>query len=136
MRAQLYKVNPRCNRCKLRMPIRGLTVDHIKPIWMGGGGSRDGNLQLLCRKCHAKKNLIEARVRNELGLDIDPLYGIRFPERAAILIAGGKKVSKTWRGEGKRSEEKPWRLSSWHSEARGRYRLYRRLVRLLTRAAS
>jgi len=41
---------------------QNLIVDHVVPLWKGGGNN-DENLQLLCQPCHLKKNATEARER-------------------------------------------------------------------------
>ena len=41
----------------------GDKVDHIKPLWAGGHGLWNGNLQVLCDKCHKRKTKWEAGQR-------------------------------------------------------------------------
>lgn len=40
-------------------------IDHIKPVWSGGGMVGLAGLQTLCLGCHADKTAIEARERAE-----------------------------------------------------------------------
>ena len=44
----------RYNGCRLKLPMRNLTVDHIRPF-SRGGGERLTNLQLLCSSCNSMK---------------------------------------------------------------------------------
>ena len=44
----------KCNGCGQRLPVRNLTVDHIKPF-SKGGTERLTNLQLLCGSCNSMK---------------------------------------------------------------------------------
>jgi len=50
-RAALARANYRCERCGA---TTGLQVDHIQPVC--DGGVELGNLQILCRSCHAHKH--------------------------------------------------------------------------------
>jgi 5-methylcytosine-specific restriction protein A len=45
----------KCEACKSTLS-HVFEVDHIKPLFLGGGNSSD-NLQALCRECHGKKTL-------------------------------------------------------------------------------
>jgi 5-methylcytosine-specific restriction endonuclease McrA len=45
--------------CGANLNIKKLTLDHIIPISAGGPVSDIGNMQLLCRRCHAKKTEME-----------------------------------------------------------------------------
>ena len=44
----------KCNGCEQKLPMRNLTVDHIKPFSQGGT-ERLTNLQLLCNSCNSIK---------------------------------------------------------------------------------
>ena len=44
----------RCKRCRRRLPLDILEVDHIRPL-AKGGGFNPANLQLLCPPCNKKK---------------------------------------------------------------------------------
>ena len=44
----------RCGGCMTKLPLRNLTVDHIKPLEKGGS-DRPSNLQLLCGTCNSMK---------------------------------------------------------------------------------
>ena len=44
----------KCNGCGVKLPVRSLTVDHIKPFSQGGT-ERLTNLQLLCNSCNSMK---------------------------------------------------------------------------------
>ena len=44
----------RCAGCNVAMPMRNLTVDHIRPF-SGGGSDKPSNLQLLCNSCNSTK---------------------------------------------------------------------------------
>jgi CRISPR/Cas system Type II protein with McrA/HNH and RuvC-like nuclease domain len=44
----------KCNGCGAKLPIRLLTVDHIKPF-SKGGTEKPSNLQLLCNSCNSTK---------------------------------------------------------------------------------
>jgi 5-methylcytosine-specific restriction endonuclease McrA len=48
-----------CRKCGKEMRIKGLTVDHIHSIYLGGPVTDIRNLQLLCRKCHNRKTFSE-----------------------------------------------------------------------------
>lgn len=43
-----------CFGCKRRFEVRNLSVDHIKPVQLGGE-TELGNLQLLCQSCNSTK---------------------------------------------------------------------------------
>ena len=43
-----------CGGCMTKLPLRNLTVDHIKPLEKGGS-DRPSNLQLLCGTCNSMK---------------------------------------------------------------------------------
>ena len=43
-----------CGGCMTKLPLRNLTVDHIKPLEKGGS-DRPSNLQLLCGACNSMK---------------------------------------------------------------------------------
>lgn len=45
----------RCNACKSVLS-HVFEVDHIKPLYLGGGNT-DPNLQALCRECHGQKTV-------------------------------------------------------------------------------
>ncbi len=44
----------KCNGCKVKFPMRNMTVDHIKPF-SKGGSDKPSNLQLLCGACNSTK---------------------------------------------------------------------------------
>mgnify|MGYP003876788429 CR=1 FL=1 len=44
-----------CVRCNLAGPSRTMALDHIKPLAAGGERLAEGNVQWLCRGCHAVK---------------------------------------------------------------------------------
>ena len=44
----------RCNGCKVKLPMKVLQVDHIRPF-SKGGTDKPSNLQLLCGPCNASK---------------------------------------------------------------------------------
>ena len=44
----------KCNGCGHKLPMRNLTVDHIKPF-SKGGSDKPSNLQLLCNSCNSMK---------------------------------------------------------------------------------
>ena len=44
----------KCNGCGAKLPMRNLTVDHIRPF-SRGGTERLTNLQLLCGSCNSMK---------------------------------------------------------------------------------
>ena len=46
--------NGKCNGCGAKLPLRNLTVDHIR-AFSRGGGERLTNLQLLCGSCNSMK---------------------------------------------------------------------------------
>jgi len=44
-----------CMRCNVAGPSRTMQLDHIKPLAAGGERLAEGNVQWLCRQCHADK---------------------------------------------------------------------------------
>ena len=51
----LYKQQSgKCNGCESKLPMRNMTVDHIKPF-SKGGSDKPSNLQLLCGSCNSMK---------------------------------------------------------------------------------
>lgn len=46
--------NGKCGICSKRQPIKGMHVDHIKPL-SKGGSNWPKNLQLLCERCNKRK---------------------------------------------------------------------------------
>lgn len=74
-RRYLAKTATRCAECDMRLPIRNgkpvFDMDHIiaRADWFKRYGTYDGvndpgNLQALCRECHAAKTAAENRRRN------------------------------------------------------------------------
>ena len=58
--------NGKCNGCGIKLPVRNLTVDHIRPF-SRGGGERLTNLQLLCSSCNSMKgNGTQAQLKKRL----------------------------------------------------------------------
>ena len=54
-KSTLYAVQKKnCAGCRLKLPLRNMTIDHIEPKARGGGDCID-NLQLLCGACNSKK---------------------------------------------------------------------------------
>jgi 5-methylcytosine-specific restriction endonuclease McrA len=53
LRAHLLNGSTPCEVCGT---FRDLTVDHIKPVWAGGGNS-PSNLRVLCRSCNSRKGV-------------------------------------------------------------------------------
>ena len=52
--------------CKEKLPVRNLTVDHIKPLDKGGT-DKPSNLQLLCNSCNSTKgNRTQAYLQKRL----------------------------------------------------------------------
>lgn len=52
MRLRIWERDGRaCVRCKERVRLRAMHVDHIIPLYRGGTNA-DGNLRTLCRRCH------------------------------------------------------------------------------------
>ncbi|MEU5921831.1 HNH endonuclease signature motif containing protein [Streptomyces sp. NPDC047141] len=47
-----------CDWCRDDFPASGVDVDHVRPLSMGGA-NMDGNVQVLCRGCHALKTSTE-----------------------------------------------------------------------------
>ncbi|MFD9629779.1 HNH endonuclease [Streptomyces violascens] len=47
-----------CDWCLGDFPADGVDVDHVQPLAMGGTDT-DGNVQVLCRGCHALKTRTE-----------------------------------------------------------------------------
>ena len=59
--------NGKCNGCGLKLPVRNLTVDHIRPF-SKGGTERLTNLQLLCGSCNSMKgDGTQAELRRRLA---------------------------------------------------------------------
>ena len=55
-----------CAGCKEKLPVRNLTVDHIKPLDKGGS-DKPSNLQLLCNSCNSiKGNRTQAYLQKRL----------------------------------------------------------------------
>ena len=71
----------KCNGCGAKLPIRLLTVDHIKPF-SKGGTDKPSNLQLLCSSCNSTKgDGTQAQLMKRLA--------------AKGVIKGGATVAKT-----------------------------------------
>lgn len=47
-----------CDWCLADFPADGVDVDHVRPLSLGGEDV-DGNVQVLCRGCHALKTATE-----------------------------------------------------------------------------
>lgn len=47
-----------CDWCRDDFPASGVDVDHVRPLSLGGA-DMDGNVQVLCRGCHALKTSTE-----------------------------------------------------------------------------
>lgn len=48
-------------KCRYCETTENLTIDHVFPVFRGGG-STQGNLQLLCRKCNSTKGMIDRNI--------------------------------------------------------------------------
>lgn len=61
LRAAVLKREPLCRICRADgVAVIAVTVDHIKPKHQGGTDD-EGNLQPLCKPCHAAKTAREGR---------------------------------------------------------------------------
>ncbi|WP_326811566.1 HNH endonuclease signature motif containing protein [Streptomyces scopuliridis] len=47
-----------CDWCLNDFPASGVDVDHVRPLSLGGEDV-DGNVQVLCRRCHGLKTRTE-----------------------------------------------------------------------------
>ena len=54
-RSILKEQGDRCNLCPARVHVDECDTDHIIE-WRNGGRSVRSNLQVLCKRCHKKKN--------------------------------------------------------------------------------
>ncbi len=62
-RERILTERPLCVHCEAQGRVSEATeVDHIVPLWKGGG-EHDGNMQPLCHACHAAKTAAEAAER-------------------------------------------------------------------------
>jgi hypothetical protein len=52
----------RCGICKVKVPLRGTTMDHALQLWMSGE-EKDENLRPLCPKCDKPKTAKDASDR-------------------------------------------------------------------------
>ncbi len=63
-RERILSAQPLCVQCEQHDRVALATeVDHVVPLWKGGG-DHDSNLQPLCRACHAAKSALEAVERS------------------------------------------------------------------------
>lgn len=63
LRLELWVQNPLCKSClKLTQYPYGFHIDHIVPLWQGGGENA-ANRQLLCVNCHDLKTIAEGKER-------------------------------------------------------------------------
>lgn len=61
LRAKVLKREPLCRMCRAAgRAVIATTVDHITPKQLGGSDD-EGNLQPLCKACHAVKTAKEGR---------------------------------------------------------------------------
>lgn len=71
--------DPYCELCELRGElVDAAEVDHIRRIEDGGQRYAWGNLQSLCKSCHAKKSASE---RGEKGYSDDELVPNQFYQK-------------------------------------------------------
>ena len=47
-----------CKVCK-NLLDETFEIDHIRPLWKGGQGTDEKNLQALCKRCHVMKSAME-----------------------------------------------------------------------------
>lgn len=52
----------RCKACDVVVALTAAHMDHVQPL-VDGGSTDDGNVQVLCRPCHAEKTAAERAAR-------------------------------------------------------------------------
>ncbi len=70
IRGRIMQGQPLCRMCEAKGFVTpGAEMDHIVPLFKGGGND-DDNLQMLCVECHRKKSA------DDLGMAYRPTIGL------------------------------------------------------------
>lgn len=67
LRGLKFNRNPVCEKCKR---VKGHTVDHIKPLRLGGAAWDMENLMTLCWKCNVSKTGLDAQKKKAKMYDV------------------------------------------------------------------